>query len=311
MFLRKFFKYLFLTFIVWILIRLFVFQIYHIPSASMEGTLFEGDYVLVNKFVYGPRMPMTPLSVSFAGMKKYLDWISIPYSRFTGYGTIERNDVLAFNYPLNENGPIDMSEEYVKRCLGIPGDTIRIEGGVVYVNSKKTEALGTLYYHYVIETKTDSVYSGFMSVLQADSVARVNKVKSVHLNLYSKDDYSPAVYPNYPSFKWNNDFFGPLWVPKKGDSVLMDRNAAVLYQRLLEKNERAEFKFNGDSVHINGSPVKYYTFRENYYFVIGDNRYNSIDSRAWGLVPESYIIGRASCILFSSKKDGRVFKSIH
>jgi signal peptidase I len=323
---RNIFRILFWAFIVWLVVRTFLFQTYRIPSGSMHGTLYEGDHVLVNKLVYGPRIPITPLAFK----DNYVDWIQIPYFRLFGYGDVERNDVIVFNYPIYISGPIDVQEEYIKRCIAIPGDSIQIMNGEVFVNSEMIKESAHIYKSYLVTMNSvvDSAvlkrldifeiaalqipnqYSIFMDLAQADSLSKEKNVVSIKLNPFAKDFYHPATYPNYPSIKWNIDFFGPLWVPREGDSILLNATKLSLYQRIIEKHEETILTLKGDSVFINNKHTLYYTFKQNYYFVMGDNRYNSKDSRDWGFVPESHLIGKATRVLYSDLRSGRRFLNI-
>lgn len=291
----------------------------------MHGTLYEGDYVVINKLAYGARLPITPLSIN----KKFVDWVSLPYLRVFGFSDIERNDVIAFNYSLTDELPIDMREEYIKRCVALPGDSLKIINGKVYVNTALDEPV-FIYKNYTVQsdkaidadvlqrlkiaeniTTTDNKnYSFFMSAAQADSLYKLPYIKSINLQPLSKDDYHPSVFPNYAELRWNVDFFGPLYIPREGDSILLDKNNIAIYQRIIERFEEGKFSFKNNTILINDKICKYYKFTQNYYFVMGDNRYNSIDSRNWGFIPESHIIGRADLILYSSQTSGRNFSLI-
>ncbi|MEO6303229.1 MAG: signal peptidase I [Bacteroidia bacterium] len=326
--LRKIIKILFWAFIVWLFVRTFFFQTFLIPSSSMHGTLFEGDYVVINKLAYGARMPNTPLSIHVGGQKKFLDWIQLPYLRFFGYDNINRNDVIAFNYSLTDELPIDIREEYIKRCVAVAGDTLKIINGKVYVNSILDEPI-TIYKNYsvvsdqTIDTNTlqrlnilknssteNKKYNFFMSSAQADSLYKLSYIKSITVQPFSKEYYHPSVFPNYSFVKWNYDFFGPLYIPHEGDSILLDKNNLAVYQRIIERFEGAKITFKDENVFVNDKISAYYTFAQNYYFVIGDNRYNSIDSRNWGFIPESHIIGKAAFVLHSSQNSGRNFLKV-
>jgi signal peptidase I len=299
----------------------------------MHGSLFEGDYVVINKLAYGARLPLTPLSVKISGKKRYADWIRFPYIRMFGYSEIKRNDVIAFNYSLTDDKPIDMQEEYIKRCVALPGDTLMINNGKVFVNSLTDEPVN-IYDHYtVIMTKktdssllkeldviqhlhlseSDNNYRGefYMSSEQAGKLFNGGNIKSVTLDIFPADYYHPSVFPNYASFHWNLDHFGPLWIPKENDSVRLNKPNLLLYQRIIERFEEIKLSFKNDSVFIDNKHALYYTFKHNYYFMMGDNRHNSIDSRNWGFIPESHIIGKASLVIYSSKKTGRNFSKIN
>lgn len=317
--LQKVFKIVFWSFLIWLFVRAFLFQTFKIPSSSMHGNLFEGDYVVINKLAYGARLPLTPLSVG----RNYLDWIALPYMRVFGFSDIKRNDIIAFNYSLTDELPVDLRESYIKRCVALPGDTLKIINGIVYVNSATNEP-ENIYNPYTIafnegidssaltalniEPGTDSENKKylFMSTEQASKLLKTGNLKSVTLNIYDKKYYHPAVFPNYPDYTWNIDHFGPLYIPTEGDSIELTQKNLLIYQRILERFEKAKLSFKGDSVFINGKHKRYYTFESDYYFMIGDNRHNSTDSRNWGFIPESHIIGKASFIL-NSKKAGRSF----
>lgn len=255
----------FWSIIVWLFIRIFIFQIFKIPTASMNNTLKEGDYILVNKLAYGTRIPITPLSLPIGNT--YIDWIQIPYLRIPGYTDVAYNDIIVFNFPLEEDSPVDHRQEYVKRCIGLPGDTIQIIEGVVFVNSKK--------------------------ITESENILFLLDAQKKRL-LIDSSVYSPAVFPNSSEIKWNADNFGSLYIPKKNETIALTKNNIILYKRVIEKHENNTLKLKNDSVFINDQFCKSYTFKMDYYFSLGDNRYNSIDSRFWGFVPENHLIGRVS-----------------
>ncbi|HLP53485.1 MAG TPA: signal peptidase I [Fluviicola sp.] len=247
----------------WLVLRSCVIQIYRVPTDSMNNTFKEGDYIVVNKLVYGARVPMTPLSLPFG--HTYLDWITFSYHRIPGFSSIRRNDILVFNYPAEKGLPVDHRREYVKRCIALAGDSIAIRKGIVFVNGKKfREAPGSLpiYSKKHIRTATDSLF------------------------------YSPSYYPHSGSIKWNSDRFGPLLVPKTGMRIRLTHDQLILYKEVIESYEQKEVLEQDGTIYINGKIQQFYTFEMDYYFVLGDNRPNSVDSRFWGFVPEDHIIGK-------------------
>lgn len=292
----------------------------------MYGSLFEGDFVVINKMAYGARLPMTPLALKINGSKKYVDWIQLPYIRLFGYSDIKRNDVIAFNYALLPEEPTDMQEEFVKRCVALPGDTFKMKDGLVYANSTLVKN-STVYNVYKVTSKqaldtvllkkadifpdklSDDAKSGMllMNERAADSLSKLSYISSVVMDRFAEEYYNPTAYPHFAQYPWNYDHFGPLWIPAKGDSILLNKSSLVLYQQCIENYEHESVVLKDSVVFISGKALTYYTFKLNYYFVIGDNRHNSIDSRTFGLIPEDHIIGKASVILYSSKNSSRKF----
>ena len=256
---------IFWSLILWLSIRIFVFQVFKIPTSSMNNTLKEGDYILVNKLAYGTRIPITPLALPFGTI--YSDAIQLPYLRLLGYSSVNYNDIIVFNFPLEDELPVDCRQEYVKRCVGLPGDTLQLKKGVVFINQKKNSDPDSILF----------LYNANHQRILIDSSA-----------------YSPDVFPNSSSIKWNADYFGPLYIPKKGEHILLNKKNMFLYKRVISIYENNALVVRNDSVFINDCYRMTYTFKMNYYFAMGDNRYNSIDSRFWGFVPENHLIGRVS-----------------
>lgn len=306
--LRKTGRYAFFTLAVWIIFRVFFFRVTRIHTPSMHGALLEGDYIFVNKLAYGPRIPLTPL---------FVDWIQLPYLRIPGYSDIQYNDVLVFNFPGKNKTPIDQQEEYIKRCVALPGDTLEIKSGEVFINGKKQEALASLQHRYLVETNggADSLmlrelqddfaqagrnpgsYSFYITERTADSLRAKKNI--LQLERYRTDSsfYNPSFFPNNAIVRWSADYFGPLLIPKKGSVIPLNAKTFAVYGSTINAFEGVNLENRNGVFYLDGKIVSAYTMQLDYYFVLGDNRDNSIDSRYWGFVPESHIIGKASFIL--------------
>ncbi len=335
------------AFITILLFRIFFFEAFTIPSASMEKTLLTGDYILVSKLSYGPRIPNTPISFPFAHQRlpftentnSYLEWLKIPYLRLFGPPQIEHNDVVVFNWPMEDDRPVDQRTFYIKRCVGISGDTLEVRNGLVYINGKFNDRAEKLQFDYKIKTDVDSINNDslkligitegdrmqnkgeFWFTLDVENVQKMKKfphVTSVEPLIDRKGGYNDYMFPESEHFLWNVDHFGPIYIPEAGDSVKLTMDSLPLYQRIIEVYENNVLRVSNDSIFINNKYATHYTFKMNYFFMMGDNRHNSADSRFWGFVPEDHIVGKAVLILMSiDKTDGgnsirgnRWFKSV-
>ncbi len=334
--------------IVIVLFRIFCFEAFTIPSASMEKSLLTGDYIIVNKLSYGPRIPNTPLSFPFVhqrfgeNTKSFLDWISIPYTRLFGSPDIEHNDVVVFNYPMEaEEYPVDQRTYYIKRCVGLPGDTLEIKNGLVFINGKNNDVPEKLQFNYKVIVNTDSINSDSLTqlgiteggkmnnkgeywfTLDEQSIKDIRQLKSVvsiePLN-EKKGTYNDYMFPENEHFLWNLDNFGPLYIPKQGDSVKLTIDSLPLFERIISVYENNTLRTSNDSIFINEKYVSHYTFKMNYYFMMGDNRHNSADSRFWGFLPEDHVVGKTVLVLMSINKSSdkgntirwdRWFKSVN
>lgn len=335
------------AFVTILLFRVFFFEPFTIPSASMERTLLTGDYILVNKLSYGPRVPLTPLSFPFVhqvlpfteNTNAYLDWIQLPYMRLFGSPDVERGDIVVFNYPMESERPIDQRTFYIKRCIAVSGDTLEIRDGQAYINRVYNDWPEKLQFSYKVETDTDTINSDSVTALginnggklrnkgeywftldveNIEKIKKVPHVKNVSPILEKKGSYSDYMFPGNEHFLWNVDFFGPLYVPKEGDSVRLSIDSLPLYERIITEYEKNTLRTSHDSIFINDQYATHYTFKMNYFFMMGDNRHASADSRFWGFLPEDHVVGKTVSILLSidKKEEGsslrgdRWFKSV-
>ncbi|MFC6099683.1 signal peptidase I [Olivibacter domesticus] len=323
------------------LIRTFLIEAYMIPSGSMERSLLTGDFLFVSKINYGPRLPMTPIAFPFAhhtmpitGTKAYWDGLEMDYRRLPGLQKIKRNDVVVFNYPMEAdapyNRPVDKRENYIKRAIGVPGDTIAIIDAQVYVNGKKgiTPVEGQLMYQVItdgtdinpdriydmrIETFPIGVpnsYGFYLTPSLANTIKGWSNVKEVRPVIYPKGTPEPTqdIFPQ--GAKWNRDNYGPVIVPHQGWTVQLNDQTAPIYERAITIYEGNTFEKKTDGYYINGNKSDSYTFKMNYFWMMGDNRHNSLDSRFWGFVPEDHIVGKALFVWLSLDDKGSFFDKI-
>jgi signal peptidase I len=331
------------------LIRTFFIEAYTIPTSSMEKSLLVGDFLFVSKVNYGARAPMTPISFPFAhntmpfiGTKSYTEWFTMPFFRLPGLQKIKNNDVVVFNYPYESGRPVDKKENYIKRCLAIAGDTITIVNQQVFINGVAAENPPKMQYKYYVKTDgtgfgqkllrdLDITEGGALSdkgdfeiFLTQDSRERMRKqsnVIAVDSTVQAPGVYANYIFPHRESLAWNVDNFGPLYVPKKGDVITLDTINYWIYEKAIKEYENhPTFEMRGNRFFMDGKEITSYTFTYNYYFMMGDNRHNSADSRFWGFVPENHIVGKALFIWMSWDTNGqglskvrwnRLFRGIH
>ncbi|MGB3468109.1 MAG: signal peptidase I [Cyclobacteriaceae bacterium] len=332
------------------LIRWALMEAFTIPTSSMENSLLVGDFLFVSKINYGPRTPKTPLQIPLTHQKiwgtdipSYSDAIQLPQYRLPGFDDVERYDVVVFNYP-NENHPVDLKTHYIKRCVAIPGDVLEIKDTQLYVNGEKGTNPEKMQFHYAIKTqqtlnkrvfedrniseyKRAGEFSGYYAMMtpaDAASIESFDVVNEVQKLVYQPGSNEDAVlFPLVPGNRWNRDNYGPLKVPGEGLTFTMDSAHVAMFGSTIEKYEgyeNDEVKIENNQLLINGNAVTDYTFKQNYYFMMGDNRHNSLDSRYWGFVPENHVVGEAAFIwlsidyeksFFKKVRWGRIFKGIN
>lgn len=330
-------------------IRWLVMEPYQIPTSSMERSLLVGDFLFVSKYHYGSRnaktilqVPLTHQTIWGTEIPSYLDWIQIPFFRLPGFSEVKRGDAVVFNTPEELNRPVDMRTYLIKRCVGVAGDTISINDGVVFINNEPANLPGKRQHSYFIATK-QSLRDRFFEKYQIRDVmrspsgyqvmtseAKANEIRTLEFieeviplnDKTDKERFSFNVFPGPEKNAWTFNNFGPLYIPKKGKSITISKETIRLYGNLIKNHEgNKKVLISSNSIKIDGKELSEYTFRQDYFFMMGDNRHNSHDSRAWGFVPMDHIVGKAlftwfsieegSFIkLFSRIRYNRIFKSI-
>lgn len=317
-----------------IILRTFFFGAYRIPTPSMEKTLLTGDFLIVTKLAYGPRTPMT-LSVPFTDI--YLPGVNLPWTRIPGYSEIKRNDIVVFNYPIDV-APISVKTNYIKRAVGIPGDVLRIEDKVLHVNGEEGETFDTFMYNYrvnvrdrirlspskVKEAGGELVQSGSgyhiinMTEQTADDIREWQEIESVQ-KFILPDDYAGFSRRgfNFSDGFANHDNMKEFPVPQAGMEVELTPDNWHIFEDIILRYERNSVERNGERFIINGEETNRYVIQKDYYFLMGDNRDDSEDSRYWGFVPDDHVIGKAGIIYFSWDSENwlprfnRIFDMIH
>jgi len=370
----------------------YLIQPYIIPTGSLEKSLLIGDFLFVSKFHYGARAPMTAVSfpmvhdtIPVIKTKSYLKKPQLPYFRLPALQKIKRNDIVVFSWPADTvrqffvrekrvDKPIDKKSNYVKRCVGIPGDTLEIIDGFIHTNGIKNilperaevqytfnayakkgvssrKLLGEGFEDfdriYKIENITESsfqqiipyitgrrgtadnfyVYTGSkglptdlirklglrvsetlevdkqltITLEEADKLRKITWIDSVKQRINSIKVPNESFFPNKIPYNWNEDNFGPLLIPKKEMSIELTRDNLPLYKKIIQEYEGNQLELTPTQIKINGEIASTYTFKKDYYWMMGDNRHKSEDSRFWGFVPDDHIVGKPVFIWFSIK----------
>ena len=373
------------------IVHTYFIQPFVIPTSSLEKTLLVGDFLFVSKVHYGARTPETTIALPMihdaipgTSTPSYFKFPQLPKFRFPAFQSIKRNDIVVFNWPVdtlvdinNENGgvrykPVDKKTNYVKRCVGLPGDTLSIKDGYVYINGKKNElpdraklqffykvilndvsaesiyqkyGITEKYERYVFKTsannwnkaefqnylkvkkigtevlKQDSTEVRFLSNLDQKSFDLLKleiAEKALYVNLtedlanimtsdpdvltVTKDlsnSTTENIFPKSQGYTWNRDFFGPIYIPEAGKTIALNLDNLPLYKRAITAYEGNTLKVKGNQILINDKVVDSYTFTEDYYWMMGDNRHNSQDARMWGFVPFDHVVGKPVLVWMS------------
>ncbi len=322
------------------LIRWLLLEPFTIPTGSMEKSLLIGDFLFVSKMHYGTRIPRTPLQIPLTHQKiwgtdsnSYSDAIQLPYMRLPGFTSVKRNDVVVFNYPAEFEHPVDLKTNYIKRAVAVPGDVIELNNTVVFINGEPGFNHHQMQYSYDVMTSRtlspdffddyginrDSYVpfsngSGYLVMATDENIERLKKspaIGSVTKRIDKTDFGDPRVFPDGAYFGWNKDTMGPLEIPGKGWTIEMDKDNIAKYSFTIEKFEGHEnVRVQDNELYIDDQLVTSYTFRQNYYFMMGDNRHDSLDSRYWGFVPEDHIVGKAWFLWLSLDKHKSMFSKI-
>ncbi len=346
-------------------IRMFLIEAYMIPTSSMEGSLKVGDFLFVSKAHYGIRMPMTfvmiPLlhnRIPFLNTESYLKTPHFGYTRLPKLQEVQRFEPFVFNWPVGDSvylsptrswtadqyrrdqyvkddvrgaelitRPIDKKDHYIKRCVGLPGDSLKIVDRQLYINNVAAPNATHQQFMYRIispsgpinQRKLDQIGVNLSESYPNQSIyfldsTQVVKIKgmdsSILVQVMPQQARPMFPYDTPISASWTVDNYGPIYIPKKGATTPLTLENLPLYNRVISVYENNKLEVKDGKISINGKEASSYTFKQNYYWAMGDNRHNSEDSRAWGFVPEDHIVGKPLFIWFSTK-NGKLANGIN
>ncbi len=371
------------------IVHTYFIQPFVIPTSSLEKTLLVGDFLFVSKFHYGARTPQTAVALPMVhdvipgtSVPSYLEKPQLPKFRFPGFQDIKRNDIVVFNWPVDtlvditnpygevKHKPLDKKSNYVKRCVGLPGDNLEVRDGYVFINGKQNElpSRAKLQFFYTVTFNTNvsqafidqyniteysRVFSLKKSVLENDRIKNYLRTNNINLKIINDDGDTVSftgnvsqdmfdklnigfsnkalnvnltdelaaelrknqniksvvkdlalgkgddTFPKSPDYSWNRDNFGPLYIPEAGKTINLTLDNLPLYKRAISVYEGNTISINGNQILINGDVATTYTFKMDYYWMMGDNRHNSQDARSWGFVPQNHVVGKPVMVWMS------------
>lgn len=344
-------------------IRTFLISSLSVVNPGMQPVFDRGDHVIISKMHYGLRLPITPVNFPFSHqyipfsrcMRSYSTAVELTYKRLKPVQPIERGQLIAYNFPEGDSAicgvetmsyyalkrlkesqnesirrdylhyrPIDRRELEVSRCVGLPGDTVRVRRGEILVNEQPYPH-GQVRYDYLVETRQAPLPRSFLHQLGLDQtditifpdlgyamplfpdqvgiVMAREQVSSVSPWFVSEGKPNMQIFPHHEQYSWNRDYFGPVIVPGKGMEVRLTLHNLPIYERIIRVYEKNHLEVIDGVIFIDGQPVDSYVIKQNYFFVAGDNRHHSRDSRHWGFLPEDHVLGKPAFIWLSLRHD--------
>ncbi len=312
--------------VVMLIVRTLFFDLFRIPTPSMEKSLMVGDYLFVSKLHYGTRTPMT-LGIPFTSV--YLKGLKFPFFRFPGFSEVQRGDAVVFNWPADNVSAIDRRMHYIKRIMGLPGEALEVRDKVVYIDGVPKDMTSGMQQSWTVH-KTDPRAQLSPSALEDLGVTEIvqNQGSAVVLIVATEaavdvirswswvERVEPAIAPPndrynqlmYPSGRgYTPDNYGPVWIPKEGETVqITDENWPLIRTAITRYEGHTAERTGPGEFTIDGLAAETYRFEQNYYFAMGDNRDNSEDSRFWGFVPMDHVVGKAILVYFSWDSDAKL-----
>lgn len=310
------------AFVAMLTLHTFIFQPFVVPTPSMANTVLPGEYLIVSKLHYGAQ---TPHTIGIPYTDRYIKGVEMPAFRLPGFSKIKRGDVVVFHLPTDIEHPINKRQPYLKRTLGLPGESLSIRDKAFFINDQPIADFDGLQFFWDVY-KTDPRVSLSYSKLKEMGVEEIiplnnrRLVRIIATAAMAKEiatwSYVEKVRPYVATeqqaqtrlFPFNklqtNDNYGPIWIPMAGEELLLNQDSWQIYGKTIQQHEGASIERATDgSFVVEGKPASSYTFKQDYYFMIGDNRDNSLDSRYWGFVPADHILGKAVARFYSWDKE--------